>query len=200
MTLTKEEFSELKIKLEELGHPWVAEWNAYCDDSNEERHARGGFTPGPDEPSLQELEAISAKNKVEGKPQDMLPKSSPFPPAIDWRDVAKHNFVSGVKDQGNCGSCVAFATLAVVESRAKIVEKIPANEPLGDILPDLSEADLFFCNTVPTCKNGWNIFDALNYLQLDGVCPATCFRYTAIDQPCILCNSKPYQLTKIIWQ
>jgi len=35
-----------------------------------------------------------------------------LPVAVDWRN---HNAVTGVKDQGQCGSCWAFATSAILE-------------------------------------------------------------------------------------
>src|SRR5215472_17871861 len=59
-----------------------------------------------------------------------------FAPAVDWRN-RNGNHVTPVKDQGGCGSCVSFCTVAVVESMASIED--------GQLL-DLSEADLHFCS------------------------------------------------------
>jgi hypothetical protein len=49
------------------------------------------------------------------------------------------NYVSKVKDQGGCGSCVAFGVTALVESMVRIAAKQPS------LAVDLSEAHSFFC-------------------------------------------------------
>lgn len=41
-----------------------------------------------------------------------------LPTSVDWRSAG--NFVNPVKDQGQCGSCWAFASTAVMESRHAI--------------------------------------------------------------------------------
>ena len=51
-----------------------------------------------------------------------------LPASVDWRN-RNGNHVSPVKDQGGCGSCVSFCTVAVTESMVSI-EK--------NQLPDLS--------------------------------------------------------------
>src|SRR4051794_2504715 len=49
------------------------------------------------------------------------------PPAkLDWRDHDSKNFITPVRDQGNCAACVAFATLAVVEAMARIQLQNPS--------------------------------------------------------------------------
>src|SRR5688572_9511247 len=44
---------------------------------------------------------------------------APPPPKVDWRNK-NGNWVTPVKYQATCGACVAFATCAVMESRAMI--------------------------------------------------------------------------------
>lgn len=81
-----------------------------------------------------------------------------FEPAIDWRN-RRGNHVTSVKDQGGCGSCVSFCTVATVESLASIER--------GWTL-DLSEADLHFCSSHgPSCA-GWWPNDAYNELRNRG--------------------------------
>ncbi len=45
---------------------------------------------------------------------------SELPPAFDWRNAKGANWLSPVKEQQPCSSCVAFAVLASVEARVRI--------------------------------------------------------------------------------
>src|SRR5690349_10723778 len=65
--------------------------------------------------------------------------SAAAPPKFDWRKASGGNYVSPVKDQAGCGSCVAFGATAVLESMVRIAAKQPG------LLVDLSEAHVFFC-------------------------------------------------------
>ena len=61
------------------------------------------------------------------------------PAAYDLRNVGGNNYVTPIKDQASCGSCVAFGTTATVESRVRLQRGDP------NLAIDLSEAHLFFC-------------------------------------------------------
>ncbi|GIM04508.1 hypothetical protein Vretimale_9065, partial [Volvox reticuliferus] len=71
-----------------------------------------------------------------------------------------YNYVSPVKDQANCGSCVAFALTAAAETAVAAVKAAIANTN------DFSEQWLFFCNAMytPTCNTGWYGSQAANVL------------------------------------
>lgn len=43
-----------------------------------------------------------------------------LPDSFDWRDVNGVSYVSPVRDQGSCGSCYAFASMANLESQVRI--------------------------------------------------------------------------------
>ena len=82
----------------------------------------------------------------------------PPPASFDWRN-SDGGRVTRVKDQGHCGSCVAFAICATMES----THWIAANAAM-----DLSESHLFYCGGA-TCANGWDFVPALEVARSQGV-------------------------------
>jgi hypothetical protein len=105
-------------------------------------------------------------------PGGMGPGDSALPPPqVDWRARSGQNFVSPVKNQGTCGSCVSFCACALVEAMAKIEHSAT--------FPDLSEAELHFCSAHgPTC-DGWWPSDALEVLRTRGVVSEAQFPYVS---------------------
>lgn len=82
---------------------------------------------------------------------------NPNAPTFDLRKI---NGVTKVKDQGNCGSCWAFTSLATIESSYKLVNKREM---------DLSEQQLVNCSPNDGCSGGWyfNVFEWLTYYDKD---------------------------------
>ncbi|MGC3995052.1 MAG: C1 family peptidase [Propionicimonas sp.] len=108
--------------------------------------------------------------------------ASPPPAAFDWRDVDGASYISAVRDQAGCGSCVAFGTTAVLESMVRIAAKEPA------LHVDLSEAYAFFClgpkHGAGACPDGgWWPDDALTAMK-SGITDEANFPYTDADQAC----------------
>jgi len=104
----------------------------------------------------------------------------------DWRDVDGVDWTTTIKDQGNCGSCVAFGALATLEAILRIKKYKDSNRAI-----DLSEAHMFFCNDrdcLPGRPNsGWRMNPACDYLKNHGVPDDACFPYTDHNQPCNTC-------------
>ena len=48
-------------------------------------------------------------------------KESFLPKSFDWRNVDGVNYVSPVRNQGACGSCYAFSSMGMLESRVRIL-------------------------------------------------------------------------------
>lgn len=104
-----------------------------------------------------------------------------FAPAVDWRN-RNGNHVTSVKQQGGCGSCVSFCTVAVTESMASI-EK-------GELL-DLSEADQHFCSSHGASCGGWWHDAAFQQIQTRGVCDEACNPYAAAFTNSDIWNGTP---------
>lgn len=104
-----------------------------------------------------------------------------LPDSLDWRDHGDTNYVSCVKDQGQCGSCWAFAGCGVVES----LRKIKGFSPCG--LENLSEQFVVSCNVGVGqnhgCQGGYPDRTA-NFLQNTGTPDETCFPYQAKQLLC----------------
>ena len=104
-------------------------------------------------------------------------RKSKLPKSWDWRNVKGKNFISPAKNQGECGSCVAFSIVAALESHYLIERNLSTDEePI-----DFSEASLFFpagCS----CSIGWQIPQALRITRDKGVCHETAYPYRPVDQ------------------
>lgn len=195
MSMTSDEHEELWDAVRAANANWMPGHNSMTDLEPEERRRRLGYTPGPEEPPLQAREAQGfARTVMAG----VMPPP-PLPSAVDWRNQGGHNYITGIKDQQSCGSCVAFGTAATMESRARVIQAVPVNATNGTALPDLSEAHLFYCgNTMgDPCANGWWPAAALAFATTTGVVPDTCFPYTPGNQPCAPCNPWQPLVTKV---
>jgi C1A family cysteine protease len=94
--------------------------------------------------------------------------------------------VTSIKDQGGCGSCVSFGTIATLESMV-IIER--------NIVTDLSEAELLFCGG-GSC-GGWWPDSAVTYLKNRGVAQETCFPYLGHNMPCTVCSRRDGEAIKV---
>ncbi|XP_010928804.1 cysteine protease XCP1 [Elaeis guineensis] len=82
--------------------------------------------------------------------------STDLPKSVDWR---KKGAVTHVKNQGQCGSCWAFSTVAAVEGINQIVT--------GN-LTSLSEQELIDCNTDNNGCNGGLMDYAFSFIVSNG--------------------------------
>lgn len=116
----------------------------------------------------EEAEEEEAKKAQDGQPTQ-----------IDWRNKDGKDWTTPIRDQGPCGSCVAFGTLGAFESLLDIWQGNPNYNWNG------SEAHLFWCGG-GTCEEGWTTPEAVGYLMTNGVPDEACWPYpsTSYDWRC----------------
>lgn len=90
--------------------------------------------------------------------------------SIDWRNVKGQNWLGPVMNQGNCGSCVAFAAVATLEATYRI------NAALPWLAPTFSPQQLFNCGG-GACDYGWQPATAASALKSKGVVDSACAPY-----------------------
>lgn len=182
--MAKEKFEELKAIQEAIASShadWEAGITIVSELTDAEKKILLGYTPGPGDPSLEEQEKASEAALAEYLSDSSVKSADSFgaPAALDWRNNGG-NFVTPVKHQGSCGSCVAFGTIASVESQIKILRG-------ATYAIDLSEAHLFYCHARSegrTCANGWWPDKAMSVFQSKGVTEEAYYPYTSGDQNC----------------
>ncbi|KAI9199697.1 uncharacterized protein BJ171DRAFT_601615 [Polychytrium aggregatum] len=105
-------------------------------------------------------------------------KTVSLPKAFDSR---KLNWVTPVRDQGSCSSCVAFATAANIESSLLASSKASSVAPVI-----VSPSDIFFClgSGDANCNDGWDISVAAADVSSAGYVQEKCFPYHDTQQPC----------------
>ncbi|KAH8274501.1 hypothetical protein KR044_002091, partial [Drosophila immigrans] len=120
------------------------------------------------------LSSINPNGSTTGSNQIFTPSPSvKIPDSIDWREMGA---VTGVKDQGGCGSCWAFATIGTLEGQWFIKNQQ---------LVSLSEQNLVDCSTKDGgCQGGWPD-NALSYIKDNGgVDTEDSYPYEAKDSEC----------------
>jgi C1A family cysteine protease len=181
----------VQAALEQSRARWRAETNFLTELGSDQRKLYLGFTP-PAGTTLQALEE-RARQLAAVVPGVMSPTPA-YPGSFDWRNRGGQNFVNPIRDQGSCGSCVAFGTTAAVEATARIQR----NDP--NLAIDLSEGSLFYCigaSRGRNCSNGWWPADALTGYRDTGVPDEACFPYTPGDQGCNQCADWQTRVTRI---
>jgi C1A family cysteine protease len=165
---------QIVMAIKKAGLDWVAEKTPLSELSMAEQDERLGLKV--EEAEVERISKALAAVKAEEFPIT-------YPSRIDWRVKDGENWVEPIRDQGACGSCVAFGTVATIEAQARIQKEKP------DWQINLSEADLFFCGGAK-CAEGWWPTYALDYAKQKGVTDESCFPYEARDLTCKPCGDR----------
>lgn len=105
-----------------------------------------------------------------GRHNQLLENS--LPAKWDWRLHDGVDLVAPVKNQGRCGSCVAFAAISTMETQFNISTNSPT-------LPwSFSPQHLFACGG-GSCDQGWMPGQAVDFLNTLGVPDGACFPYSS---------------------
>jgi C1A family cysteine protease len=137
-----------------------------------------------DETSVFKLSPEARRNKLGLNKADLPDASVLSPPAplvglpvtLDWRNN-NGNWVTKVRDQGNCGSCWAFSTAAALES-AIIRQKNTSGYDL-----DVAEQILVSCSGAGSCSGG-SPGVASNYIRDTGLPDESVYPYTETNGTC----------------
>ena len=127
---------------------------------------------------LRQLRAALHKPEATGA-EEMLagPAPTALPDSFDWRNDNTVNYVTPVRDQGNCGSCWAFATTGALECYVLRKDNLPGQDK------DCAEQILVSCSGAGSCSGGY-IDRASNYIRDVGLPLETCYPYTQTNGTC----------------
>jgi len=166
---------EIRDALANQNHPWQAGMTSMSSLPPDEQQQRLGVKPPPGDPTVDEV--AQRAEQLRGQIQALALERNArvtLPGAFDMRNLDGGNYITDIRDQGSCGSCVAFGCVATAEGRLRRQTGNP-NLPI-----DLSEAYLFFVHGRArgrNCDNGWWPAEALQDFQNKGVVDEECDPY-----------------------
>jgi C1A family cysteine protease len=176
MAQDKLDVARVQAAVQESRAGWQAGVTSVSELPRDERLKRLGATPPPGV-TLEEIARLGEAQRA----SVLAARAVGAPAAFDWRNANGANYITPIKDQGGCGSCVAFASCATIEGTFRVQRSDP------NLNVDLSEAHLFYClgrAVGVTCGTGWLPEPAMEAAKNTGITDEGCYPYTAEDQNC----------------
>lgn len=158
------ELDDIRAAIKSKGARWHAEETSISRLSVLERKMRVGLVKPTS--AVQEPSQTTASSYVLAAPSG----------TFDWRSNGGTNYVTSVRNQGNCGSCWAFATTAALESYTLIHGTYSQDK-------NLAEQILVSCSGAGSCNGGY-INKASDYIRGTGLPAESYDPYTATNGTC----------------
>ncbi len=130
------------------------------------------------QPFLTDIDAQAHAQRMTRMPAPASRSATTSDPYFSWRDRSGKDFTTTPKDQGTCGACFVFASLASVETQFAIALDAP------DYEPDLSEQDVISCLQFGSCESGGTGQEVANYLKNTGAVDEGCLPYVGAGTAC----------------
>ncbi len=164
----RERLTQIRAEIAARGYDWIPGPTALDELTPEEFEGLLGEIPDP------------WQMRLAGQAEPPFPIRSDLPARFDWREMGG---VTGVRNQGNCGSCWDFAAVGALEA----VIKIHSGQDL-----DLSEQQILSCATPGTGCNGSSHQTAWLYVREHGLGAEACMPYQASHAiPCAEAGCTP---------
>ncbi|MBD3237601.1 MAG: hypothetical protein GF330_12925 [Candidatus Eisenbacteria bacterium] len=155
-----DEVAAIQAEIDAHGYCWEAERTSVMELPLEQRQNLRGLVLPPGESGYLTEEEIHSR-----------PEPGMFRSYFSWED---EGIMTPVRNQGNCGSCWAFAAIGVHEAYINMVTGVEQN---------LSEQQMVSC-TSDGCGGGW-MSTAYNLMRSYGCVAELCMPYEASDYvPC----------------
>jgi C1A family cysteine protease len=163
------EIDDIKAAIRAKNAKWIADTTSIHKLDAATRKTRVGLTlPASTAASVPEQTSMA------------FPLTAPTG-GFDWRSYNGTNYVTPIKNQGDCGSCWAFASTGALESYTLI-------HGTYDSTLNLSEQILVSCSGVGSC-NGGALDGAASFIQFTGLPTEKDDPYTATDSNCSIATS-----------
>ena len=145
------------------GNGWLAGHTSVSDLSHEQKLNLLGWRPNPNAHLIPRWQPPKIDKKD-------------LPVHLDWRENGG-DFITPVRNQGECGSCYAFSGIGALEGVWSI------RLGLDNSQLDLSEQFIVSCHSLFGCDGGWatEVFAAARDY---GIPDEACFDYSAYDESC----------------
>jgi cathepsin F len=158
----------------------------FADMTTEEFRSKRLMKQAPAEDLAQSCLAKGVTSKLDYSKADI----AALPDALDWRSTGGKSgsgIVTQVKDQGDCGSCWAFSTIAAIESSWALLNNT-LTEFSEQLIVDCSHG----CSDEPPygtvcnqgCNGGWQWNAFYDVVKWGGVETEADYPYKGYDQTC----------------